>query len=70
MQKVDVDYTTPWTVVDVRNAGNEKYVILRDDTGNTVKREFRADQSSPAYKELRDQVPTATPVAEAGNALR
>jgi hypothetical protein len=70
MQKVDVDYTTPWTVVDVRNAGNEKYVILRDDTGNTVKREFRADQSSPAYKELREQVPTGTPVAEAGNVLR
>ncbi len=57
---------TNWSVVDIRhdNKKGELYVLLSDDSGNIQRRDFRADQDNPDYKNLLDEV-KAAPAASA-----
>lgn len=52
---------TAWSVVDIRHDSkkNEPYVLLSDDGGNIQRRDFRADQDNPDYKNLLDEVKAA-----------
>ncbi len=57
---------TVWSVVDIRHDSKkgEPYVLLSDDRGNIQRRDFRADQDNPDYKNLLDEV-KAAPAASA-----
>lgn len=57
--KDGVDYNTPWTLVDVRVGGGDRYVLLQDDKGNAVRREFKVDSLSPRRRDLDAQYTAA-----------
>jgi hypothetical protein len=53
--KLGIDYTTGWTLVDIRTVGNDARVTLVDDTGTQRVRHFKADSSDAHRKELEQQ---------------
>jgi hypothetical protein len=57
----EVDYTTGWTVVDVRQVGNDTRVILVNDSGRTEVRSLRADLVSPEFREAPEVDPNKPP---------
>lgn len=60
----DVDYTTTWTLVDVRKVGNDTRVRIIDKDGNMVIRSTREDQFDPDF--VRQPVPVLNPDAVGG----
>lgn len=56
----NIDYSTGWTLVDVRqDVRGDTYVILVNDMGKLIQRDFRSDQSNPRYEELQKAVEAA-----------
>jgi hypothetical protein len=53
--KSGLDYTTGFTVVDIRTVGNDCRVTLVDENGAQKVRYFKADSSDPSRKELEQQ---------------
>jgi hypothetical protein len=53
----NVDYTTGWTVVDIRpDARGDNYVLLTDNTGKLIRRDFRSDDADPTNRKLKRDV--------------
>lgn len=56
----NIDYSTGWTLVDVRqDVRGDTYVLLVDARGNLTRRDFRSDQANPHYQELQQAVEAA-----------
>ena len=60
----DVDYTTGWTLVDVRRVGNDTQVRIIDKDGNMAIRSAREDQADPDFQKAAPA--PATPDAIGG----
>lgn len=62
----DAEFSTGWTLVDavVDDRTESLVVILTDDAGRTVKRNWNTDKDDPAYKTLREEVEKAKPPAD------
>lgn len=57
-QKGDVDYSTPWTVVDFRfdeRTGDWQILLVNND-GKLMTRSYRADKDDPLYQALQKTV--------------
>ncbi len=56
--KGDVDYSTPWTVVDFRqdDRANETQIILVNNDGKLMTRSYKADSQDPLFKALNETV--------------
>jgi hypothetical protein len=63
-----IDFTTPWTVVDVRNGNGDRYAILQNADGHISRREFKVDQQSTVKRNLDAQVAVAAAAAKAAAA--
>jgi hypothetical protein len=63
----DTDFTSGWTVADIRSdpRGGGAYVLLVDNNGKTIRRDFNTDSKNPKYIEFKAQVnankPPTTP---------
>lgn len=56
-----VDFTTGWTVVDIRQVGSDTRVTLINDEGVTMTRFFKEDDKNPEFKDA----PALPPVGPA-----
>jgi hypothetical protein len=64
-----VDFTTGWTLVDVREDPlhpDSKTIVLTSTNGQTLKRDLSADRTNPEHKRLQDLVNAAAGAAAAG----
>ena len=56
------DFTTGWTLVDVRQAANDdKIILLANDNGTVVRKELRTDKNMARYHKLLELVNKANP---------
>jgi hypothetical protein len=67
--KDGVDFTTHWTLVDFRDDPRaDKQILLINDEGKLMTRSFRADQTDPLYKGLKEQIANLKAVGAAAAA--
>jgi hypothetical protein len=59
-KKDEVDYSTGYTVVDVRSERNDQVVVLADAEGNLKRRSLRTDSSDQQRDKLKQQIAAAT----------
>jgi len=63
-----IDYSTLFTLVDVRADHGDVYVLLADPSGKLIKRDYSNDAKDPANTRLENEVKSATPAAGAPGA--
>lgn len=63
-KKDEVDYTTGYTVVDVRSERNDQVVVLADAEGNLRRRSLRSDSADQQRDKLKQQIAAGLPLPE------
>ena len=51
----DLIADTTWTLVDVRKEGNDNYVLLVNQGGQILRRDFATDRKTPLYQQLNGE---------------